>query len=79
VASLLALILSLSLSLSLSLNFCKLLAHARAHTHTRTRKHALSLSPLFQAPNGEDGALSGILSYPMFYTIRNVWMSQQSM
>lgn len=24
----------------------------------------------FQAPNGDDGALSGILSYPMFYTIR---------
>jgi alpha-amylase len=24
----------------------------------------------WQAPNGDDGALSGILSYPMFYTIR---------
>jgi len=33
----------------------------------------------WQAPNGDDGALSGILSYPMFYTIRNVWQSQQSM
>jgi alpha-amylase len=33
----------------------------------------------WQAPNGDDGALAGILSYPMFYTIRNVWQSQQSM
>lgn len=33
----------------------------------------------FQAPNGTNAALSGILSYPMFYTLRNVFKDQQSM
>jgi len=33
----------------------------------------------FQAPTGSNAALSGILNYPMFYTLRNVFKYQQSM
>jgi len=33
----------------------------------------------FQAPNGSKAALSGVLSYPLFYTLRNVFQQGGSM
>jgi alpha-amylase len=33
----------------------------------------------WQAPSGANAAVSGLLSYPMFFTLRNVFQGQQSM